>query len=193
MKRLILSIISGVGVAIILFAVLRPEVLRGLYFSLQAVKIVMLYIPEYVLYLFLVVIVAWVLLAGLYRDIVLERYKPKVKPRNMGPIEALSLEITKAQRKKYFRWILQNRLAKIAQKIIAYQDCEPIAGKMKLDGTRWNPPPAINAYLENGLRSQHGNKPRDWYSRLLDYRLRDEDTPTVSDVIDYLLVAESEI
>jgi hypothetical protein len=109
-----------------------------------------------------------------------------LKPKPiMGQVESLSLSMKKAEKGIYFKWLIANRLGKLASRILSHHQTEkqrlffdPLAGP------GWEPNPRVQAYLEAGL---HGSFTH--YSGQSTYFQRRTDNPMdydVGEVVEYL-------
>jgi len=131
-------------------------------------------------------LVALVVLSRSLRSIgkVRERVRLKRKPV-VGQVESLAAWMKRTERGIYFKWLIANRLGKIAHEILAQRT----GGKVRsffdpLTGPDWEPDVAIQQYLESGLKGSFADYP---YGRR--FFSKSEPTPldhTIDDVIKYL-------
>jgi hypothetical protein len=89
-----------------------------------------------------------------------ERAPLKARP-SIGQVESLALWMKKAEKGIYFRWLIANRLGKIAYYILSQRD----AGKSRsvfapLAGADWDPQEQVQAYLETGLHGSFTDYPQ---------------------------------
>jgi hypothetical protein len=70
-----------------------------------------------------------------------------------GPVEDLAWFIGQKKRSRYFRWHVARQLGRLAAEILARSD-QPADGSIPntLAGKEWQPPDAIQRYLEAGLK-----------------------------------------
>ena len=109
----------------------------------------------------------------------------KTKPVE-GRVEVLSVWMDKTRKGIYFKWLVANRLGKIAHLILANRDTSKQRLLVEpLVGTDWNPREPLQAYLEAGLHSSFADYPRrnKWFSSSISPTPFDLD---VKDVIEYL-------
>ena len=82
------------------------------------------------------------------------RERPKPKPAQ-GPIENLALSMRRADEGVYFRWLVANRLGRLAYQILLHRERgRPRSVFAPLRGPDWEPSPELQKYLETGL---HGS------------------------------------
>lgn len=84
----------------------------------------------------------------------------KHHPVHPGEVEMLAVCIARTRKRILSRWQLARRLGEISLELIknlGTRDSEP----RSLEGTGWNPPPSIQAYLETGLRTGYADYARD--------------------------------
>ena len=90
----------------------------------------------------------------------LPRIKPvrrvEVKPRpRHGQVEDLSIWLGRARSGVYFKWLVANRLGKLAYQILLHRESgRPRSVFAPLVGEDWKPNPELQEYLETGL---HGS------------------------------------
>jgi hypothetical protein len=150
--------------------------LLGVYYSI---------LPQSVLWILLVVVAALSAITALMpRFANREFFQPSIKP-SKGQVEGMVEWLEKSQRGgSYYKWLVANRLGKLAREILAQRDGQPVSKKFgRLNGRDWNPPRKIDDYLENGLNGSFADYPR--------RRFWQKPTPTPLDadpkqVIEYL-------
>jgi len=108
---------------------------------------------------------------------------PKSKPPQ-GQVESLSIWLRRAERGTYFKWLIANRLGKLAYQILLHRESgRPRSVFAPLLGTDWEPNEALRSYLETGLHGSFADFPN---SGLLSTR---QSTPLdldVAEAIDFL-------
>jgi len=113
-----------------------------------------------------------------------ERVRLKRKPV-IGQVENLTAWMKRTERGIYFKWLIANRLGKIAHEMLALRT----GGKTRsffdpLTGPDWEPNASVQSYLESGLKGSFADYPqgRRFFSK-------PEPTPldySVDDVLKYL-------
>ena len=113
-----------------------------------------------------------------------ERHTLKTRPI-VGQVESLSLWMKKARHGIYFKWLIANRLGKIAHQILIQR----MSGKPRsffdpLTGPDWTPDSAVQSYLEAGLHGSFADYPqnRKYFSQPVSTPM-DHD---MNEVIEYL-------
>jgi len=82
------------------------------------------------------------------------RSETKSKPQ-LGQVEALAVWLQRAERGIYFKWLIANRLGKLAYQILIHRESgRPRSVFAPLVGTDWEPAKNLQTYLEIGL---HGS------------------------------------
>ena len=84
---------------------------------------------------------------------------PKSKPPQ-GQVESLSVWLRRAERGTYFKWLIANRLGKLAYQILLHRE----SGRSRsvfapLVGTDWEPTETLQKYLETGLHGSFADFP----------------------------------
>lgn len=82
------------------------------------------------------------------------RERPKPRPPQ-GPVENFAISMRRAEDGVYFRWLVANRLGKLAYQILLQRESgRPRSVFAPLRGADWQPAPELQKYLETGL---HGS------------------------------------
>lgn len=117
-----------------------------------------------------------------------ERVRLKRKPV-IGQVESLTAWMKRTERGIYFKWLIANRLGKIAHEILALRT----GGKRRsffdpLAGPDWVPDVSVQVYLESGLKGSFADYPRGrrFFSK-------PEPTPLDHDVDDVINYLESQV
>ena len=113
-----------------------------------------------------------------------ERFRLKKKPV-VGQVEGLSMWLKKTERGTYFKWLIANRLGKIANQILENRS----TGKERsffdpLTGPDWTPDSQVQSYLEAGLHGSFADYPRK--NRIFSQPVQTPMDHDISDVIQYL-------
>jgi hypothetical protein len=83
--------------------------------------------------------------------------KPKVY---LGQVEALAIWMRKAEGGVYFKWLIANRLGKLAYQILLHRESgRPRSVFAPLLGTDWEPAKELQTYLEAGLHGSFADFP----------------------------------
>lgn len=84
----------------------------------------------------------------------IRREEPKARPRH-GQVEDLAIWLKRANSGVYFKWLVANRLGKIAYQILLHRESgRPRSVFNPLVGEDWEPSRELQDYLETGL---HGS------------------------------------
>lgn len=87
------------------------------------------------------------------------RDEPKSKPRH-GPVEDLAIWLGRAQSGVYFKWLVANRLGKLAYQILLHRESGRVRSVFApLLGTDWEPSKELQTYLETGLHGSFSDFP----------------------------------
>lgn len=108
------------------------------------------------------IFVVLVVLARSLRPIgrIRERVRLKRKPV-IGQVENLTVWMKRTERGIYFKWLIANRLGKIAHEVLSMRT----GGKKRsyfdpLTGPDWEPDEPVQQYLESGLKGSFADYPR---------------------------------
>lgn len=83
----------------------------------------------------------------------------KSKPPQ-GPVEGFAVWIRKAEKGIYFKWLVANRLGKLAYQILLHRESgRPRSVFAPLIGSDWEPRKELQSYLETGLHGSFADFP----------------------------------
>ena len=93
--------------------------------------------------------------------------EPQLRPRGgsrskppQGQVESLSVWLRRAESGTYFKWLIANRLGKLAYQILLHRESErPRSVFAPLLGTDWEPTKELREYLETGLHGSFADFP----------------------------------
>lgn len=119
---------------------------------------------------------------------IIERVRLKTKPK-LGQVENLTVWLKKTERGIYFKWLIANRLGKIANQILTNRS----TGKQRsffdpLTGPDWTPDASVQSYLEAGLHGSFAD-----YPQKNSFFSTPEPTPMDHDVNDVVQYLESQV
>jgi hypothetical protein len=78
-----------------------------------------------------------------------------------GPIEELSIWISKTPSGTYYKWLVANRLGKVARELLTGRNGQSTGRPLqRLIGRDWDPPDKVGAYLESGLNGSFADYPQ---------------------------------
>lgn len=112
----------------------------------------------------------WILIVAISLWLITGSLAPEEKPRprqavppfmGRGQVESLALWLTKSVRGAYFKWLVAQRLAKLARDLLAWRERRnPPSAREALRGAGWDPPQKVAAYLESGLNRSFADFPQ---------------------------------
>jgi hypothetical protein len=113
-----------------------------------------------------------------------EKLRLKTKPV-VGQVERLAIQISKTKRGIYFKWLIANRLGKIAHQILANRSTgKPRSYFDPLTGPDWTPDSPIQSYLALGLHGSFADYPQK--SRLFSAAIQTPLDHDLKEVVQYL-------
>lgn len=120
---------------------------------------------------------------------------PEIKPNKKlipfakhehGNVETLALALQKSKKGIYFKWLIANRLGRLAYQILLQREHgKPRSVFAPLTSEGWDAPPEVQAYLEKGLHGSFADFPNSRWGNFAP----PEKTPLdheVKDVMDFL-------
>lgn len=149
---------------------LRDEIQRNFILPLAYLWwLVTLYyraVPQLVLWVLLVIaafasMLRLVPLKNLFRRIRKIEQKPAI-----GPVESVAQWIRKSPGGVYYKWLVANRLGRLAREMLDQREGRIRKGFSKLNGKGWNPPEDVGTYLETGLNGSFADFPQPrWWAK----------------------------
>jgi len=110
----------------------------------------------------------WIVVIVIVLFIVSRSMLPETKPIGarpvntkpvVGQVESLAVWVKKSERSTYFKWLLANRLGRIAYQILAQREAGKRSVFAPLTGADWNPGEGLQSYLESGLHGSFADFP----------------------------------
>jgi len=163
-------IVIVVAAAVVISFILRDAIQRNVILPLAylwwLLKLYYRAIPQLILWVLLVLAVfvsmfRLIPIKNLFRRIRKIEQKPAV-----GPIENAALWIKKSPGGIYYKWLIANRLGKVARELLDQREGRIRKGFVRLSGRDWNPPGEVDAYLETGLNGSFADFPQSgWWAK----------------------------
>ena len=112
----------------------------------------------------------WILIVAASLWFIMGSLRPEQKPRprktdppfmGCGQVESLALWLTKVPRGGYVKWLVAQRLGKLARDLLTFRERRnPPSAREALRGADWNPPEEVASYLEAGLIGSFADFPQ---------------------------------
>jgi hypothetical protein len=118
-----------------------------------------------------------------------EREVTEKRPIYPGDVQQLSFWIDRGRKGTYSRWHLARRLADLALEILESRGANAKATR-QLSGPGWDPPPAVQKYLETALRTTYADFSRN--SATASESSLDADVPSVVAYLESLLESDND-
>jgi len=111
----------------------------------------------------------WVILVVLVLFILVRSLAPQLRPPGkaltrsrpaLGPVESLAGWVNKSRSGIYFKWLIANRLGKLAYQILLRRGTgKPRSVFEPLTGPDWHPAAGLQKYLQSGLHGSFADFP----------------------------------
>jgi hypothetical protein len=143
---------------------LRDVILRLIILPLSflwwALRLLYRLIPQAILW---GVLVAFTLLSAVQILIPEIRFRRRGKEEAMpmrGQVETLSISLRKTRSGNYYKWMVANRLGKLARELLDQREGRYAVRRFdKLTGRDWSPPEEVSTYLDIGLNGSFADYP----------------------------------
>lgn len=162
-RQLILvgMVLSALVVAFFLRDVVERALILPLVYLWWLLGVYYSFLPQFILWILLAVVAVISAMTTLTpRFEPRKRFQPPLRPPK-GQISETIEWLGKSQEGNYYKWLVANRLGRIAREILSQREGYPIGRKfMRLEGSSWNPPSTLGNYLDSGLNGSFADYPR---------------------------------
>lgn len=163
--RILLGLILAAGLAYFMRDVIYHTVIEPLLFLWWMLGIYYHMLPQVVLWILMVILVVMMAWTSLATDRPVLRSPLDLHRSHHGPVESLAGQLFRSSKGLYFKWLLAQRLGKLARDLIAFNSRQsPRFGHEALTGPGWDPPREVAAYLDAGLNGSFADYPRPRWS-----------------------------
>ena len=164
MWRRRLALLGIIVIALLLMFPMRETVYQFVVIPLAYVswllKLLYLSLSQAIWWILVIAIVALVLGYSLIPEIKSARKSLVYQKAERGSVEALAVALGKRNRGIYFKWLVANRLGKLAfQLLLQSEHGKPRSVFAPLTTPGWDATPGIQGYLEKGLRGSFAEYP----------------------------------
>ena len=157
-------IVVVVAAAFVFSFLLRDAIQRNVILPLAylwwLLKLYYRAVPQLILWILLVLAV----FVSMFRLIPIKNIFRRTQKREqkpaVGPIENVAHWIKKSPGGVYYKWLVANRLGKLARELLDQREGRVRKSFTRLSGKDWNPPDEVGAYLETGLNGSFADFPR---------------------------------
>lgn len=162
-------VVIGVGIIAALLAfplrgIVHELIVLPLSYLLWMLGLLYLALPQQLLWVVVTLLVLFILGKSLLIEMKIPRRPAPVSRVDRGKVESLALAMQKANRGIYSKWVVANRLGKLAHQILQQRE----HGKERsvfapLVGQGWEPNMELQQYLEKGLHGSFTEFPNSRY------------------------------
>jgi hypothetical protein len=156
---LVVLLLAAAGVAVVLTGAARDLIIVPLAKFFWMLKGIYGSVPEAEAWIFVLVVVALIFVIVLLRADWAEREVTEERTIYPGDVQQLSFWINRGHRGAYSRWHLARRLAELSLDILESRGANAKSTR-RLSGPGWDPPPAVQKYLETALRTTYADYSR---------------------------------
>ena len=157
-------VILVIAATLVFSLLLRDSILQNVIIPLAYIwwlfKLYYHAVPQLILWVVLVIAV----FVSMFRLVPLKNLfrrtrKIQLNPA-MGPVESVALWIKKSPHGVYYKWMIANRLGRVARELLDQREGRIRQRFTRLNGKNWNPPPEVGEYLETGLNGSFADFPQ---------------------------------
>jgi len=188
-QKTLLGVVILIAAAIAYFLkdLIHEVLLMPISYLWYLINLMYLSVAQIVLWFVLVVIFALVGFGSLYGKLGSPEGSEEDLLPQYGPVGVAARQITRSREGIYYKWLIANRLGKLARSVVMQRGGRDRVVTDELFGPEWQPPVDVQAYLESGLNLTFADFPR---RRLLRRR---PDTPLDINVEKVLTYIDSQV
>ena len=130
-------------------------------YLLWALGLVYRAMPQIVWWFILAILILYLFAKSIFSEIRFPRRRERYYIPPRGQVEQLVEWMQKAEKGVYNRWLVANRLGRLAYQILVQRDSgRPHSFFEPLDGPDWNASKSLTNYLQAGLQGSFADYPR---------------------------------
>ncbi len=186
---LVVLLVAAVGLAFVLTGPARDLIIVPLAKFFWMAKGMYGSIPEAETWVVVLIVLAGTLLVVLLRAEWGEREEAEKRSFYPGDVQQLSFWIDRGHKGLYSRWHLARRLADLALEILESRGANA-KSTHQLSGPGWDPPPAVQRYLDTALHTTYADFSRN--SATASGSSLDADVPSVIAYLESLLESDND-
>jgi hypothetical protein len=161
-RALILAgvLLTAVALGFLLRGVVNQLIVLPLAYLMWVLKLLYLSLPQVVWWIGVVLLVLFMLGFSLLSEFKPGKRQPVFPSPERGRVESLALAMNKSKNGTYFKWLVANRLGKLAYQILLQRENgKPRSVFAPLTGNGWEAEKELQDYLETGLRGSFTDYP----------------------------------
>jgi hypothetical protein len=117
-------------------------------------------LPQFVWWIVLTALILYIFVRNIFSEIKFTRRREQRPTPPKGQVEQLSEWMHKSETGIYNRWLVANRLGRLAYRILVQRDSGRVRSFFApLDGPDWNASPNLTGYLQAGLHGSFADYP----------------------------------
>lgn len=163
MRRALIAtgiLLTAIALGYLLRGAVNQFILLPLAYLLWALKLLYLSLPQLVWWIGVLLLVLFMLGFSLLPEIKPGKKKTTFSLPERGRVESLALAMNKSKKGTYYKWLVANRLGKLAYQILLQRENgKPRSVFAPLAGNGWEPRKELQDYLEIGLRGSFTDYP----------------------------------
>lgn len=165
-SRLIVLVVIAFAISFLLRDAIQEMVILPLAYLWWLLKLYYRAVPQLILWVLLVLAV----FVSMFRLVpiknIFRRTRKMEQKSVVGPIESLALWIKKSPGGIYYKWLIANRLGKLARELLDQREGRIRKNFVRLSGKDWNPTDEVDSYLETGLNGSFADFPQpQWWRK----------------------------
>jgi len=184
------AVIGLMGIAVLLAFPLRgiahQLIVLPLAYAMYRLNLIYLSLPQEFWWLGVILVTIFLLARSLFPDLGSFRESAPPAAQTHGQVESLATSIRKTDKGIYFKWLVANRLGRLAYQILLQREHRrPRSIISPLEGEGWGPAAELKEYLEKGLHGSFADFPNSNWSRFIapEKTVLDHD---VADAVEFL-------
>ncbi len=160
-RRLLLLILAAGALAYFMRDAIEEKVVIPLLRLLWFLRLLYDSLPQAFLWILLVAGVVLMTISSLAVEEKMYARRASGRRPAQGPVESLAEWMGRAPRGLYFKWLIAQRLGRLARGLTSFNARQARASAWEpLSGPGWNPPGEVASFLESGVNGSFADYPR---------------------------------
>lgn len=183
----ILLVLAAAGIlAYLARSWIEARILQPLIFMFWVLGVYYKMLPQALTWIVLVGVILLMEVGSFSGETRLGEGRRESRKPHQGNVELLAGWLHRAPRGLYYKWLVAQRLGRLARDVISFNARKPAStGSAALKDPNWTPPEPVTAYLESGLNGSFADFPRPrWFFQRPASTPLDLDPSQVIDVIE---------
>lgn len=167
-RRVVLIVLVLIAAGILAYLMrdaIEAKIIQPLIFMFWVLGVYYKMLPQALIWIVLVGLILLVELGSFSSESRTGEGRREPRKPHQGGVESLAGWLERAPKGLYYKWLVAQRLGRLARELIAFKRRQPApTGAEALKGPGWDPGEQVAAYLDSGLNGSFADYPRPRWS-----------------------------